>query len=366
LRDHKREPEDVTLSFIGPSLAAMYLLVLALALATEWQTIGSAQQAVGNEAVAVRQIYWAADGLPPAAGNTLRAQVRSYVTTVVDHDWPEMEHGTLDDASLNQLTAMSTSLLQVNTQTSEAANAQAYATGQLGALVTARAQRESAAESRLPVGVLIAVVLTSLIVGLFPFAGAIRSEKATISVAVLQAVLVAVTVVVVFQLNNPFTGPLGTGPGPISAVAAEIGARLAAGAHESRPPVGLRGIPPRSDTAPGRLCRACLCRGRPARRTEHARDRARRLVVAALSAPGHVSVPPAAGIPAPPALLPPPARPPLPAAARPASASAQVPVCGSDRVPGADGDRALGSSADGDGASGCAADRDSTSGSGTD
>jgi uncharacterized protein DUF4239 len=281
LRDHKREPEDVTLGFIGPSLAAMYLLVLALALATEWQTIGSAQQAVGNEAVAVRQIYWAASGLPPAARNTLRAQVRGYVTTVVDHDWPEMERGTLDDASLTQLTAMSASLLQVNTQTSGAANAQAYATGELGALLTARAARESAAESRLPLGVLIAVVLTSLIVGLFPFAGAIRSEKASISVAVLQSVLVAVAVVVVFQLNNPYTGPLGTGPGPISAVAAEIGARLEAAANESRPPVGLRGFPPRSDAGPGRLLRAFFRRDRAARQTEHARDRARRLVVAA-------------------------------------------------------------------------------------
>src|SRR5580692_1652711 len=177
LRKREFEPEDITVGFLGPSLAAMYLLVLALALATEWQTIGSAQQAAGNEAVAVRQIYWAASGLPPAAGKTLRAQVRGYATTVVDHDWPQMERGTLDDASLSQLTAMSASLLRVNTQTSEAANAQSYATGQLGALVTARAERESAAESRLPVGVLIAVVLTSLIVGLFPFAGAIRSEK---------------------------------------------------------------------------------------------------------------------------------------------------------------------------------------------
>ncbi len=141
LRDHKREPEDVTIGFVGPSLAAMYLLVLALALATEWQTIGSAQQAVGNEAVAVRQVYWAASGLPPAAGNTLRAQIRGYVATVIDHDWPEMERGTLDDASLKLLTAMSTSLLEVSTQTSRAANAQAYATGQLGALVTSRAQR---------------------------------------------------------------------------------------------------------------------------------------------------------------------------------------------------------------------------------
>jgi len=224
LRDHKREPEDVTLGFIGPSLAAMYLLVLALALATEWQTIGSAQQAVGNEAVAVRQIYWAASGLPPAARNTLRAQVRGYVTTVVDHDWPEMERGTLDDASLTQLTAMSASLLQVNTQTSGAANAQAYATGELGALLTARAARESAAESRLPLGVLIAVVLTSLIVGLFPFAGAIRSEKASISVAVLQSVLVAVAVVVVFQLDHAYSGPLSVQPEPIYALIQQIGA----------------------------------------------------------------------------------------------------------------------------------------------
>jgi Protein of unknown function (DUF4239) len=229
LRDHKREPEDVTIGFVGPSLAAMYLLVLALALATEWQTIGSAQQAVANEAVAVRQIYWAASGLPPAAGNTLRAQVRGYVTTVIDHDWPEMERGTLDDASLRLLTAMSASLLEVNTQTSRAANAQAYATGQLEALVTSRAQRQSAADSRLPIGVLIAVVMTSLVVGVFPFAGGIRSDRASIAVAVLQAVLVAVAVVVVFQLNNSFSGPLGTGSGPISAVASEVGARLEAG-----------------------------------------------------------------------------------------------------------------------------------------
>ncbi len=230
MRKRKREPDDVTLGFIGPSLAAMYLLVLALALATEWQTIGSAQQAVGNEAVAVRQVYWAASGLPSAAGNTLRAQVRDYASTVVDHDWPQMERGTLDNASLNLLTTMSASLLAVNAQTSRASNAQSYATGQLSALISARAQRESAAESRLPVGVLLAVILTSLIVAFFPFAGGIRSDRISTGVAVLQTVLVAVAVVVVFQLNNPFTGPLATGPGPIAAVASGVGAPLPAGA----------------------------------------------------------------------------------------------------------------------------------------
>lgn len=226
LRDRDREPEDVTIGFIGPSLAAMYLLVLALALATEWQAIGSAQQAVGNEAAAARQVYWAASGLPPAAGNLLRAQVRGYVVTVLDHDWPQMRRGYLDDESQQELTAMSKSLLQVNTVTARAANAQEYATGQLSALAASRDARESATESRLPLGVLIGVIVASLIIGVFPFSSGIRSDTASTSLAVLQAALVAIAAVVIFQLNNPFTGPLATGPGPIAAVAAEVGAQL--------------------------------------------------------------------------------------------------------------------------------------------
>jgi hypothetical protein len=222
-RHRQQEADDVTLGFLGPSLAAMYLLVLALALATEWSTIGAAQQAVSNEAVAVQQVYWAASGLPPADGGTLRAQVRGYLATVLRHDWPQMQNGALDDASLRQLTAMSMETLRLNTQTSGAADSQQYATAQLSALATARAQRADAAGSRLPAGLLAAAIATSVIVSLFPFAGGIKRARSPVSVAILQAALVAIAVVVIFQLNNPFTGPLATSPGPLAAVAAAIG-----------------------------------------------------------------------------------------------------------------------------------------------
>ena len=224
VRERKTEPEDVTIGFLGPSLAAMYLLVLAFALATEWQNIGSAQQAVGNEAVAIRQIYWSASGLPAPAADSLRAQVRGYTAVVLRHDWPEMERGTLDDRSDQLLTRLGTFALQVNPQTSAASNAQQYALGQLSVLVSARAQRASAADSRLPLGILAAVIATSLIVCLFPFVGGMRESPACVALALLQAALVAIGVVVVFQLNNPFTGPLATGPGPIAVVATQIGA----------------------------------------------------------------------------------------------------------------------------------------------
>jgi Protein of unknown function (DUF4239) len=225
LRKREREPEDVTLGFLGPSLAAMYLLVLALALATEWSTIGTAQQAVGNEAVAVRQLYWAAGGLPQPAASNLEAQVSGYLTTVIHHDWPQMRQGTLDDLSDQQLSTMSMFVLRLNETASGASNAQQYALAQLSVLASARAQRANAAESRLPLGVLVAVIVTSLIVCVFPFAGGIKSDKMSIAIVVLQSALVAVAVVVVFQLDNPFTGPLATTPDPLTSVAALVGVR---------------------------------------------------------------------------------------------------------------------------------------------
>jgi hypothetical protein len=226
IRKRELEPEDVTIGFLGPSLAAMYLLVLALALATEWQTIGSAQQVVGNEAVAVavRQLYWAATGLPAPAANQLRTDVRAYTTTVVSHDWPQLEHATLDDRSEQQLSATTTSLLRLSPSTSAAATAQQYALAQTSAIASARAQRESAADSELRAGLLAAVIGTSVIMCVFPFADGIRAATISITLAALQAALVTIGVVVVFQLNNPFTGPLATGPDPIASVASQIGA----------------------------------------------------------------------------------------------------------------------------------------------
>jgi hypothetical protein len=224
LRKREFEPEDVTIGFLGPSLAAMYLLVLALSLATEWQTISSAQQAVGNEAVAVRQIYWAASGLPEPAGNNLESQVRGYLSTVINHDWPQMQRGSLDDRSDQLLSTIGTSLMRFNATTSGASNAQQYAIGQLSVLASARSERLNAAESRLPLGVLVAVIVTSLIVSLFPFAGGIKPEKISVAIAILQTALVTVAVVVVLQLDNPFAGPLATSSAPLTAVAAMVGA----------------------------------------------------------------------------------------------------------------------------------------------
>jgi hypothetical protein len=219
VRGRTGEPEDVTLGFLGPSLAAIYLLVLAFALVTEWQTNADARQAVVNEASALRSLEWSSEGLPAGPAATLQRQLDGYRDQVVDRDWPQMRHGQLSETSERMIATMYRSALLVNSATNAQSAAQQNVVGQLDALLTARAQRASDVDSRLPAGLLAAVLGTSVVVIAFPFAGGLRQSSMSLTLAGLQAVLVAVGVVVVFQLNLAYAGPLAVGPGPIQTVA---------------------------------------------------------------------------------------------------------------------------------------------------
>jgi hypothetical protein len=223
IRDRGGEPEDVTIGFLGPSLAALYLLVLAVSLATEWQAIGGANQAIASEASAVRELYWTASGMAPAQGAYLREHVRAYAATVIDHDWPQMRRGTLDDTTEHQLIAMNNYVLKIDPQNGAAVNAQLQATSQLGTLFSEHDLRATSATERLPAGLLAGVIATSVVVAVFPFVCGISSAPRSIGLVALQAALVGIGIVVVFQLNHVYSGPLAVSPAPMQSVLHQLG-----------------------------------------------------------------------------------------------------------------------------------------------
>jgi hypothetical protein len=235
MRHRKAEPEDVTLGFLGPSLAALYLLVLALAVAAEWGTISDAHQSATTEASALHQLYWSAAGLPAGASAggpgqfnaaaELRAEVRRYAATVVGHDWPQMARGTLDERTEGMLGEMKETVLKVNPPDAAASAAQTDALMRLATLAAVRAQRDDDAGVKLPSGVLAGVIATSVVVVLFPFAVGIRPVLPSVVLASMQAALVMIGVVVIFQLDHAYSGPLAVQPAPMRALIQQIGTR---------------------------------------------------------------------------------------------------------------------------------------------
>jgi hypothetical protein len=222
IRDRGGEPEDVTIGFLGPSLAALYLLVLAVALATEWQTIGDASQAAGNEATAVRELYWSTAGLPASSGAVLRRDILNYAEAVVHHDWPQMRRNNVDDVTSSMLADMNSYVLHLAPSGAAAPAVQLDAITQISSAESAREQRITDAGIRLPTGLLAGVIATSVVVALFPFAGGLRTAGPGLILAAVQAALVAVGIVVVFQLNHPYSGPLAVGPDAMTSVVSQL------------------------------------------------------------------------------------------------------------------------------------------------
>lgn len=222
IRGRGGEPEDVTIGFLGPSLAALYLLVLALALATEWQTIGDAHQAASSEATAVRELYWSANGLPGGSAAVLRRDALDYANAVVSHDWPQMRRGHVDYTTASMLAAMNTYVLRLNPSNASVSAVQLDAISQIGNAESAREERVADAKMRLPTGLLAGVIATSVLVALFPFAGGLRTSGPDLALAAVQAALVTVGVLVVFQLNHPYSGPLAVGPGAMRSAISEL------------------------------------------------------------------------------------------------------------------------------------------------
>ena len=109
-------------------------------------------------------------------------------------------------------------LVRVNPPDAAASAAQTDALNQIATLASVRAQREDDATVRLPSGVLAGVIATSLVVALFPFAVGIKPVLPSIILASFQAALVVIGVVVVFQLDHAYSGPLAVQPDPVSAL----------------------------------------------------------------------------------------------------------------------------------------------------
>jgi hypothetical protein len=225
IKDRGGEPEDVTIGFLGPSLAAIYLLVLAVALATEWQTIGDANQAATSEASAIRELYWSAAGFTPAQQAFLQKNVRAYATAVVNHDWPQMRRGELDDTSEQLLSTINSYVLKINPQDAAGTNAQLQASTLLGTLFSVHDQRAVDAAARLPQGLVAGVIGTSVVVAAFPFFCGIGATRRSIALAAVQAAMVGIGIVVVFQLNHVYTGPLAVSPAPIQTTLQQISIR---------------------------------------------------------------------------------------------------------------------------------------------
>ncbi|GHI03831.1 hypothetical protein AQI88_08825 [Streptomyces cellostaticus] len=211
------EPREDVAEYISMMVGVLYALVLGLAMVSVWENRSGVEGHVQAEASAAHQIRLLSAGLPAAAADRTRSAVDAYVHHVVSTEWPGMREGEPPGREgwdlLDTLRAAGR-IPAAATPTEQATLQETLA--QLSTLDEARRGRETDLGNTLsPVlwfGLIVGGVLTVAFMFMF---GVKRSLTHVVMVMGLTA-LITFTVLLVYQLNQPFNGMFAVNSAPFT------------------------------------------------------------------------------------------------------------------------------------------------------
>lgn len=206
------EPDGATAGHSGAMLSAMFLLVFAIGIVVPWTGDDAARQNTYVEAGALTEAYWSAGSLPAANATRIRAEINDYTSYVASKEWRTMAAGRLSDVGWSKLNALRTEVDAMKFAEKPNQDVQADIQGQLRAADQARRQRGSDAEATLPTAVLFFIVLTGVVMIVFPFLAGARPHKMALAPLVVMAALLGVSIYLVFDINHTFSGGLAVKP----------------------------------------------------------------------------------------------------------------------------------------------------------
>jgi hypothetical protein len=222
LGELRQKWQDQTTGPAGAMFNALFLASFALSVVISWQAYDHAKTDAANEASSVVAMYDDAAGLPN--GQVLRAEIRDYANAVLNQEWPRLVSGGSAPEAEALLRQMSDQVLSVPTTQDSVQATRAETLKALDAVGEARNQRLRDANATLPVGLLVCVVITAVVVlGHGLITGLPHTAPSLVPLAV-EAALITSAVFIIFLIRRPYHGALDIGPDEIRLAIAHLNA----------------------------------------------------------------------------------------------------------------------------------------------
>jgi Protein of unknown function (DUF4239) len=188
------------------TLGTIYAVIMGFMLFTVWSNFSAAGLNVELEANAARDLFRIAEGMPQPQREQIEQLTRQYVRAVIEHDWPQMEHGEMPEISHRINEKLWRALLSTKEVTAAQSVAEDHALTALSELTAHRRTRFLNNVSSLP-GILWCVLLVGgvLTVGSVTMFGAADVRLHTIQLFCLT-ILITLIVLAIADLDRPFQG----------------------------------------------------------------------------------------------------------------------------------------------------------------
>ncbi|MBV2361932.1 DUF4239 domain-containing protein [Streptomonospora nanhaiensis] len=201
-------------SLIAPCVLSIYLIALAMGLVIGWENNRGAADSAVEEAGYATALYWGTAAFPDKEGDAVRADLRDYVDTVIEEDWPAMrEQRELDPSGAAALDRLRVSVNEVPAEGSAAALERMEARQNVTDLVQSRVERADSAQATVPGVILLATAVSGLAVVVLPFAMRVGQARTRIFWSVVNLVFIVSSLLILLALDHPYTGLLATDSG---------------------------------------------------------------------------------------------------------------------------------------------------------
>jgi hypothetical protein len=199
-------------------IGGVYAVTLGFATIVVWEKYRDAESAVMQEAAAISALDRLMNPLDQASAHNIRAQLRTYDRIVVDEEWPTMRVGRSSPLVSKALDGLYASVLaQVQQGSQDNAILQAQLT-QLNSLTQARRERLDLASGIVPGIVWLVLVSGALVTVGFTFFFGAPSLLAQILMNGALSFLIFMSLLVIQEINYPFSGPVSVTPEPLLAL----------------------------------------------------------------------------------------------------------------------------------------------------
>ncbi|RKS05765.1 uncharacterized protein DUF4239 [Nocardiopsis sp. Huas11] len=199
---------------IAPCVLSLYLVAAAMAVVIGWEDYKSAEDGMIAESQAAQELYWSSTAFPEEEGEVVRDHLRTYLTTVVEKDWPRMEaRGELSGQGDDDLADLAASVRVLSVSDTGDGLDRLTARQEVTELSQARGERADAAEDRIPLILTAISVTTALVVAVLPFAMIKQGSRVAYFWASVNLAFVFATIVLLFAMGTPYSGVLANDAG---------------------------------------------------------------------------------------------------------------------------------------------------------
>jgi hypothetical protein len=203
---HRREAHNDVAGFIFAVVGVMYAVLLGFVVVALWQNEDSARQTTFQEADALANVYWISREMPAPLGPRIERETLAYARSVTDDEWPLMAHHRSSPQDTSLVYAIRSDVMSFTPADSRQQVLYDHAVSHVESLASERRLRLNEVKDEVPGLLWVALIGGGVITVGFAYLFGLRSTIAHLLMLCSLTALVAVSLLVVKEMDYPYSG----------------------------------------------------------------------------------------------------------------------------------------------------------------